>query len=93
MHMVGKARPFKPEAWPTVVINALSSVEEYYWVALATTIVGLPSETIEDAYATLRIIEEIEELGLRTFLVPLLFVPIGTSALRDAPSKSFTRYR
>ncbi len=29
MHMAGKARPFKPEAWPTVVINALSSVEEY----------------------------------------------------------------
>ena len=87
--MAGKCKPFKPEDWPDVVVSSLSFMEDYEWVALCTILVGLPGETDEDAERTIRLIEEIRSMGLRTFLVPLIFVPLGTCSLRDEVLKSF----
>ncbi|RLF21874.1 MAG: hypothetical protein DRJ68_02440, partial [Thermoprotei archaeon] len=87
--MAGKCKPFKPEDWPDVVVSSLSFMEDYEWVALCTILVGLPGETDEDAEHTIRLIEEIRSMGLRTFLVPLIFVPLGTCSLRDEVLKSF----
>ena len=88
-YMRGKVLPYKPDEWPKVVLNSLINLEEYNWVPLATIIVGLPSEDIEDAYQTLKLVESIDEHGLRTFLVPLLFVPLGNCALRDQAFRTF----
>lgn len=89
-HMAGKCKPFKPEEWPSIVLSSLSFMEEQDWVALATIILGLPEETDEDSRQTVKLIENIEDLGLKTFLVPLMFVPLGTCGLREAALKSFS---
>ncbi len=89
-HMAGKCKPFKPDEWPSIVLSSLSFMEEQDWVALATILVGLPEETDEDARQTIKLLENIESVGLRTFLVPLVFVPLGTCGLREAASKSFS---
>jgi radical SAM superfamily enzyme YgiQ (UPF0313 family) len=88
-HMAGKCKPFAPEEWPKIVLSSLSFMEDLDWVALATILLGLPEETDEDAKQTVELIENIESLGLRTFLVPLVFVPLGTCGLKDATLNSF----
>jgi radical SAM superfamily enzyme YgiQ (UPF0313 family) len=91
-HMAGKCKPFAPDEWPKIVLSSLSFMEDQDWVALATILLGLPEETDGDAKQTLELIENIESLGLRTFLVPLIFVPLGTCGLRDAALKSFNDF-
>ncbi len=88
-YMAGKPKPYTPEQWPSVVVDALCLMEEYDWVALATIIVGLPGEEVEDSIATLEVIDNIEAHGLRTLLVPLLFIPLEHSILRNRPTKTF----
>jgi len=88
-HMAGKCKPFKPDEWNSIVLSSLSFMEEQDWVALATILIGLPDETDEDARQTIKLIENIEGLGLRTFLVPLIFVPLGTCGLREAALRFF----
>jgi len=88
-HMAGKCKPFKPDEWPSIVLSSLSFMEDKDWVALATILVGLPGETDEDTELTIKLIENLRGMGLRTFLVPLIFVPLGTCSLREAASKSF----
>ncbi len=88
-HMVGKPKPYKPADWPDIVVKSLSFMEEYDWVSLGTIIVGLPGEEVDDAIATLELIDSIEAHGLRTFLVPLLFIPLEHSILKNKPTKTF----
>jgi len=88
-HMAGKCKPFKPNEWPSIVLSSLSFMEERDWVSLATMLVGLPGETDEDTADTIKLIENIRGMGLKTFLVPLIFVPLGTCSLRQTAVKSF----
>jgi len=88
-YMSGKCKPFKPNEWPNIVLSSLSFMEDCDWVALATILIGLPGETDEDTQHTVELIENIENMGLRTFLVPLTFVPLGNCSLRNAALKSF----
>jgi len=87
--MAGKCKPFEPAEWPSTVMSSLSFMEEQEWVALATILVGLPGETDEDARQTVKLIQNIEDQSLRPFLVPLIFVPLGTCGLKEAALKSF----
>jgi len=91
MYMKGKAKPFKPSEWPRVVLDSLILLDDLGWAPLATIIIGLPGETVEDAYHTLKLIQDIVDQGLKTFLVPLLFVPLGQSQLRRASFASFNQ--
>ena len=88
-YMAGKCRPFKPDEWPETVLSSLSFMEDHGWVALATILMGLPGETPEDTQHTIKLIQNIDNLGLNTFLVPLIFVPLGTCSLRDSALKFF----
>jgi len=88
-YMAGKCKPFKSHEWPNIVLSSLSFMEDCDWIALATILVGLPGETDEDTEQSIKLIENIEGMGLKTFLVPLSFVPLGTCSLRDAALKSF----
>ncbi len=88
-YMIGKPRPYKPTDWPEIVLKSLIYMEEHDLVALGTIIIGLPGEEIDDAQATLELVESIESHGLRTFLVPLLFIPLEHSILRNKPTKTF----
>jgi radical SAM superfamily enzyme YgiQ (UPF0313 family) len=89
-HMAGKCKPFQPDEWPNIVLSSLSHMEEQEWIALATILVGLPGETDEDTKQTAKLIQNIRDQSLRTLLVPLIFVPLGTCGLREAALKSFS---
>jgi len=88
-YMAGKCKPFKPTDWPSIVLSSLSFMEQHDWISLSTILVGLPDETDEDTDHTIKLIENIENMGLKTFLVPLIFVPLGTCSLREAAVTSF----
>lgn len=87
--MRGKVLPYTPEEWPETILESFITLEEYNWIPLATIIIGLPNEDTNDALKTLELIDNIKQHGLRTFLCPLLFVPLGGSALEDQPIRSF----
>jgi len=85
MHMAGKCRPFKPEDWPRVVVEAFEILSENHWVPCCTLIMGLPGETQVDIDLTLSLVEELRPF--KSLIVPLFFVAVG--GLRSK-AESFT---
>ncbi len=73
--MKGKCRPFNPEDWPQVVIDAFDIMERNFWVPCATLIIGLPNETEKDIDLTIDLVEELK--SFKSLIVPLLFVSMG----------------
>ncbi|MGQ9515555.1 MAG: B12-binding domain-containing radical SAM protein [Thermoproteota archaeon] len=83
-YMPQKAKPFSPDEWFEVVIEGTRVFNENYWFPAYTLIVGMPGETKEDAWDTLRLIDALErklpeKIGERAHFViaPLAFVPVG----------------
>jgi len=74
-HMIGKCKPFSPDAWPQVVVEAFEIMSENYWVPCATVILGLPGETEKDVELTIDLIEELKPF--KSLIVPLLLVSEG----------------
>ncbi len=75
-----KLAPYKPEEWHWVVKEGIKSLNENYWVPAFTLIMGLDNdETPEDAWETIRLINEIEKEQPDAMFTatPLTFVPIG----------------
>jgi len=84
-HMRGKSKPFTPEDWPDVVIDAFRILSENRWVPCATLIMGLPHEENDDVDLTIRLVERLREF--KSLIVPLFYVAEGAMASR---SESFT---
>jgi len=84
-HMMGKCKPFKPEDWPCVVMNAFEILSENSWVPCATLIIGLPGETEKDIDLTIDLIEELR--SFKSLIVPLFLVSEG--GIKDR-AESFT---
>jgi radical SAM superfamily enzyme YgiQ (UPF0313 family) len=87
-YMPRKTLPFSPEEWCDVVFEATKVFNENYWFPAYTLIMGLPSETSEDVWDTVRLLDLLERKlpgivgGKAHFMaVPLSFVPAGV--LRD----------
>jgi radical SAM superfamily enzyme YgiQ (UPF0313 family) len=74
-HMMGKCKPFKPEDWPHVVIDAFEVLSENSWVPCATLIIGLPGETEKDIDLTIDLVEELR--AFKSLIVPLFLVSEG----------------
>lgn len=74
-YMKGKCRPFKPEDWPQVVIDAFEVMSANYWVPCATLIIGFPDETESDIDLTLDLVEKLK--SYKSLIVPLLLVSMG----------------
>ena len=75
-----KLSPYKPEEWHWIVKEGVKTLNENYWIPAFTLIMGLDNdETDEDAWETIRLINELErEQPDAMFTVtPLTFVPIG----------------
>ena len=83
-HMVGKCKPFKPEEWPEIVVQAFEVLSENNWVPVSTLILGLPGERESDVFDTIHLVRELR--GFKSLIVPLFFVAMGM--LRE--EKSFT---
>lgn len=75
MHMKGKARPYKPEEWPTVVKESMKLLSDNNWIACATLVMGLPGEKREDVEKTAEMVRDLRPY--KSLIVPLFFVPLG----------------
>jgi radical SAM superfamily enzyme YgiQ (UPF0313 family) len=84
-NMKGKCKPFEPEDWPQVVIDAFEIMAKNYWVPCATLIIGFPDETDRDIELTLDLLEELKQF--KSLIVPLFLVSMG--AIKDR-AESFT---
>jgi radical SAM superfamily enzyme YgiQ (UPF0313 family) len=73
--MAGKAKPFTPEQWPQVVVDAFQILSDNNWVPCATLIIGLPCETDEDIQLTIDLVGRLHEF--KSLLVPLFMVSEG----------------
>jgi len=73
--MIGKCKPFSPEAWPQVVVEAFEIMSENSWVPCATVILGLPGETEKDVELTIDLVEDLKPF--KSLIVPLLLVSGG----------------
>lgn len=62
MHMRNKAKPFQPEEWPEVALEATRLLNLSYWFPAYTLIVGLPGEEEEDCWLTARLIASMRRL-------------------------------
>ncbi|MGI0046361.1 MAG: B12-binding domain-containing radical SAM protein [Nitrosotalea sp.] len=75
-----KLSPYKPEEWHWVVKEGVKTLNEYHWIPAFTLIMGLDNaETEEDAWDTIRLINELEREQPESMFTttPLTFVPIG----------------
>jgi len=84
-NMKGKCKPFEPEDWPQVAIDAFDTMSRNCWVPCATLIIGLPNETEKDIDLTVDLLEELK--NFKSLIVPLFLVSMG--GLKDK-SESFT---
>lgn len=75
MHMRGKAKPFAPEEWPTVVREAFGLLSDNHWTPCGTLVMGLPGERAEDVERTTELVRDLREH--KSLIVPLFFVPLG----------------
>jgi radical SAM superfamily enzyme YgiQ (UPF0313 family) len=85
MHMAGKCRPFKPEDWPDIVVEAFDILSRNNWIPATTLILGLPGETDRDLDLTIDLVERLR--SFKSLIVPLFMVSMG--ALRGK-AESFT---
>ncbi|MDH7517559.1 MAG: radical SAM protein [Candidatus Thermoplasmatota archaeon] len=75
MYMKGKAKPFKPEEWPEMVVNSHQILNDNLWVPVNTMIMGLPGETSDDVRKSIELVHSLSDY--RSLIIPLFFIPIG----------------
>lgn len=73
--MRGKCKPFTPEDWPQVVVDAFQTLSDNHWIPCATLIIGLPDEEEKDIQLTIDLMGELEEF--KSLILPLFFVSEG----------------
>ncbi|HEY3420635.1 MAG TPA: radical SAM protein [Methanomassiliicoccales archaeon] len=84
-YMIGKCRPFEPDAWQETVVSGFRILEHNHWIPCATLIMGLPGETDEDVDMTIELVRKIDDYN--SLIVPLFFVALGEL---DEGGRSFT---
>ncbi len=84
-HMPNKLKPFSPDEWGDVAVAATVIFNQNYWFPAYTLIVGLPGETEDDCWETVRLLDRLEkEVPARVgkekvhfITAPLSFVPLA----------------
>jgi len=83
-YMPLKVKPFSPEEWQDVVFEGTRILNENYWFPAYTLILGLPGESPDDCWETVRLIDRMEKqlpekVGPKAHFTatPLSFVPLG----------------
>ncbi|RLF47114.1 MAG: radical SAM protein, partial [Thermoplasmata archaeon] len=73
--MPAKAKPFRAEEWPEVVIQGAGIMKDCHLIPACTLITGLPEETEDDMIKTIELVDELKDFP--SLIVPLFFVPMG----------------
>ena len=84
-HMPNKPKPFSSDEWQDLAVEATVIFNMNYWFPAYTLIVGLPGETDEDSWDTVRMLDRLEkEVPKRVgkekthfITAPLSFVPLS----------------
>ena len=79
--MPAKARPFKAEEWPEVVVQGAGIMKDNHLIPACTLITGLPEETDNDVIKTIELMDELKDFP--SLIVPLFFVPMGKLKEKD----------
>jgi len=80
-YMRGKIWPFDIERYHEVVVQGTGILNDNGWRPMATLMTGWPDETKDDTLKTLELLDKLK--GHEMFLVPLLFIPLEDTKLRD----------
>jgi radical SAM superfamily enzyme YgiQ (UPF0313 family) len=70
-HMPWKVKPFSPEEWPRLVRDGIKLLNDNYYFALNTMIVGLPGEEDDDVRESIELIKSLN--GMATIIAPMLY--------------------
>lgn len=73
--MGGKCKPFTPEEWPDIVLNAFDILSRNFWVPVATMIMGFPGETERDIDLSTDLVKRLKPF--KSLIVPLFLVSEG----------------
>jgi len=76
VHMRGKCKPFRPEDWPDVVVEAFQILSDNNWVPCGTMILGLPGEEPRDVDYSIELVKNLR--SFKSLIVPLFFVAAGS---------------
>lgn len=79
--MPAKAKPFKAEEWPEVVIQGAKIMKDCNLIPACTLITGLPEETEDDVMKTIELVDDLKDFP--SLIVPLFFVPMGKLKDKD----------
>jgi len=79
--MPAKAKPFKTEEWPEVVIRGAGIMKDNHLIPACTLVTGLPEETDNDVIKTIELMDELKDFP--SLIVPLFFVPMGKLKEKD----------
>ena len=80
-YMRGKIWPFPIEQYHEVNIEGTGILNDNGWRPMATMITGWPDETPDDTVQSLELIDKLK--GHKLFLVPLLFIPLEDTKLKN----------
>lgn len=73
-YMAGKAEPYDPEKWPSLVHQGIDILNDNHWHPFLNLIVGLPSETEKDVIQTIDLIDDLKQNDV--YYSPFFFVPM-----------------
>ena len=80
-YMRGKIWPYPIEEDHEVNVQGVGILNDNHWRPMATLITGWPDETPADTVQTLELLDKLK--GGKLFLVPLLFIPLEDTKLRN----------
>ncbi len=79
MHMPNKARPAEIDNWPEIVRDCYRLFAEESWLPVASLVLGLPEETVEDVIETTQLVESL--MDYTGLMLPLFFTTIADTKL------------
>ncbi len=79
--MPAKAKPFKTEEWPDVVVQGAGIMKDNHLIPACTLMAGLPEEKDDDIIKTIELMDELKDFP--SLIVPLFFVPMGKLKDKD----------
>lgn len=85
-YMRGKALPYNVKDWHEIVVQGVGVFNDYGWRPMCTIITGWPDEKEDDTLESLELLDKLK--GSEMFYVPLLFIPLEDSKLRDEKTMS-----
>jgi len=87
-HMPSKVKPFSPDEWPTLVREGTQLLNDNYYFAVNSLVIGLPGETDDDVKDTMDLVRSLDKMA--TLIIPLFYTDFHNPKNSLAP-KNMTK--